>query len=144
MKEINLDEVILGVIGSRTFKNKNRGFFELDEFRKTHNVIRIVSGVSEDDESDKGADTIGRDYAKEKKIKYTGFPADWSDMSEPCRRKVNQYGKEYNALAGFKRNTNIVDESTHIIAFWDGKSPGTKDSIEKAKDKGKKIKIVSI
>lgn len=139
-----MKEAKLGIIGSRTFKNKNRGYFEIDEFSKTHSIIAIVSGVSEDDKYDHGADTIGRDYALEKGIAYIGFPADWSDMSEPCRRKTNKYGKEYNALAGFKRNTNIIEESTHILAFWDGESPGTKDSIEKAKASGKEVKIIKI
>ena len=139
-----MQEVKLGVIGSRHFKNKNRGFFEIDEFAKTHKIIAIVSGVSEYDKYDHGADTIGRDYAKEKRIPYIGFPADWSDMSEPCVKKYNKYGKEYNALAGFKRNTNIIEESTIIIAFWDGKSPGTKDSIDKAKAAGKDVIIVKI
>lgn len=134
----------LAVIGSRTFKDKKKGFFELDEFAKTNEIVAIVSGVGFDDKYDNGADTIGRDYAKEREIKYIGFPADWSDMSEPCVVKYNRYNKPYNALAGFKRNTNIIDECTDVIAFWDGKSPGTKDSIDKAKALNKSIKIVKI
>lgn len=129
-----MEEVKLGIIGSRTFKDQNRGFLEINEYRKIHNVVAIVSGVSIDDKYDNGADTIGRNYAREFKIKYIGFPAQWDDMSEPCVTKYNRYGKPYNALAGFKRNTDIVKNSTHILAFWDGKSKGTKDSIDKAID----------
>jgi hypothetical protein len=35
-------------------------------------------------------------------------------------------------VAGLKRNTDIVNASDIILAFWDGQSRGTKDTITKA------------
>lgn len=45
------------------------------------------------------------------------FPADW-----------NAHGK----AAGPIRNQQMAQEADVLIAFWDGKSRGTKDMIEKA------------
>jgi len=72
----------------------------------------IISGGA------KGADKLGEMfadlYSKPKKI----FPAEW-----------NKYGKS----AGFIRNQHIVDACDMVLAFWDGKSKGTQDTINKAK-----------
>lgn len=38
----------------------------------------------------------------------------------------------------------MAERSNALIAFWDGKSPGTKSMIEIAKNKGIKIAIVRI
>lgn len=135
--------VKLAVVGTRTYNNKKRVYFELDEFRKIHKVEMIVSGMAIDDEKARGVDAIARDYAKEKGIPYKGFPADWKDMAEPCLRRMGQYG-EYNALAGPNRNTKIADFSDEGISFWDFSSPGTHDVIKKFKDRTKKMKIVKI
>lgn len=44
--------------------------------------------------------------------------------------------------AGFKRNQLIVDQADRVVAFWDGKSRGTKDTIDKARKAGKPVEIV--
>lgn len=135
-----MEPEVLAVVGGRDYKDKNRVYFEIDEYRKTHNVTAIASGVALDDDKERGADTFGRDYAVDKGLKYIGFPAEWDDMSEPCYVKINNYGKKYNALAGVNRNTKIIDEATHaVMAFWDGISRGTRDSVTKAKEKGKTV-----
>lgn len=126
----------LAIVGSRNYTNKNRVYHEINECRKFHEITEIVSGGAA------GADTFGVDYAKEHRIKYTVHDAKWDDLSEPCVIKVNSKGKKYNALAGFNRNTDIVDGCDAMIAFWDGRSPGTLDSIEKARNAKKKLRVV--
>ena len=37
------------------------------------------------------------------------------------------------------RNTNIINEAELVVAFWDGQSNGTKDSINKAEKQNKKV-----
>ena len=59
-----------------------------------------------------------KDLQKSKVIKIKYFPADW-----------NTYGKS----AGFVRNIEMAENATALIAFWDGKSSGTKHMIETAK-----------
>ena len=38
-----------------------------------------------------------------------------------------------NKRAGMVRNGIMADLATHLLAFWDGESPGTKDMISKAR-----------
>lgn len=44
--------------------------------------------------------------------------------------------------APIRRNEIIVSECDMLLAFWDGKSRGTKYTIEYAKKKGKSVKVV--
>lgn len=133
----------LAVVGTRTFTDKKRLYFELDEFRKIRKVEEIVSGIAEDDEKTKGVDSFARDYAKEKGIPYKGFPADWKDMAPPVLKRQGQYG-EYNALAGPNRNTKISDYADEGLAFWDYISTGTQDVIKKFALLEKKTKVIKI
>ena len=72
-----------------------------------------------------GADKIAEVFAKKFNIPIEIIRADWS------------IGKQ----AGVIRNTEIVKKSDFIIAFWDGISKGSKDSITKAKKLNKKLFI---
>jgi len=49
--------------------------------------------------------------------------------------------EKYGLRAGFLRNTEIVAEADEVVAFWDGESKGTQDTIKKAKEAGK-LKVV--
>ena len=40
------------------------------------------------------------------------------------------------------RNTDIIKNSDFVFAFWDGKSKGTKDSIDKSKKLNIPIKVI--
>lgn len=78
-------------------------------------LIEIISGMA------KGADTLGIRYAEEHKLTMVLYPANW---------------KKYPRMAGILRNMNMLVTATHLVAFWDGKSHGTKHMIEIAKAKG--------
>jgi len=71
-----------------------------------------------------GADSLGERFAAEHGLPVTIFHADWE-----------RYGK----AAGIIRNTDIIDAADIVFAFWDGKSPGTKDSIKKAMSRAKTL-----
>lgn len=75
-------------------------------------ITEIISGGA------KGADTLGANFAENNDISLKVFPAEW-----------DKYGKR----AGFIRNQTIVDNCDIVLAFWNGKSKGTADTIEKAK-----------
>lgn len=77
--------------------------------------IKIISGMA------KGADTLAIRYADEHKLTKILFPANW---------------KLYPRTAGFLRNEDMLCIATHLIAFWDGKSSGTKHMIDIAQEKG--------
>jgi hypothetical protein len=40
------------------------------------------------------------------------------------------------------RNTQIVEHSDIVVAFWDRKSRGTVDTMEKAKKAGKRLIVI--
>jgi hypothetical protein len=48
----------------------------------------------------------------------------------------------HKKLAGFIRNSKIVDASDRVVAFWDGSSHGTADTVEKARIAGKPVEVI--
>lgn len=124
----------VAVIGSRNFTDYPRLKKALDLVPVK--ITEIVSGGA------KGADSLAEKYAKERNIPVKVFYAKWKDLdAKPCVVKSNKYG-QYNALAGHNRNTEIIERAELIMAFWDGKSRGTKDSIDKCMELGKNLKVV--
>lgn len=92
-------------------------------------VTEVVSGCAN------GPDILGEQWALENNIPVTPFPAEWDDITAPdAKIKINKWGKQYNALAGFQRNERMAEYADVLIAIWDGKSHGTKDMIERAKN----------
>lgn len=112
----------LGIIGSRSFLDYHLLEVTINQFINTctNSITHIVSGGA------KGADTLANRYAEEKNIEMIVFKPDW---------------KKYGKRAGYIRNTDIIENSDIVIAFWDGISPGTKDSIDKALNLNKQVII---
>lgn len=127
------------IAGGRDFNNYFKCWYFCDHYLKNLEVseIEIVSGTAN------GADKLGERYAKEKGFPIKQFPANWSDLSEPCVLKYRTDGTPYNALAGNKRNKQMADYSTHLVAFHDGISKGTYDMIEIAKTQGLKVRVIN-
>ena len=88
--------------------------------------IEIICGKA------RGADTLGEQFAKEYKLSIKYFTADW-----------NTYGKS----AGYRRNAEMAnyakEDNGVLIAFWDGKSKGTKHMIDLAKSNNIRVFIVN-
>lgn len=79
----------------------------------------------------RGADKLAKEWCKSYtagKV-YIEYPADW-----------NKYGRQ----AGILRNTEIIRAADEVVAFWDGKSTGTRDSIRKAQQLKKDTHIFYI
>ena len=93
----------IGIIGSR-----NIIIEDLKEYL-TDNVTEIVSGGA------KGVDQCAREYAIAENIKLTEFLPDY---------------RRYGRYAPLERNIKIINYADRIIAFWDGKSKGTKHIID--------------
>jgi hypothetical protein len=110
----------LGIVGSRTFNNYDLLKIEIFKLYSIDSIKCIVSGGAN------GADKLAEKFANEFNLDKKIFLPDW-----------NKYGKK----AGYIRNKEIVDYSDKLIAFWDSKSPGTKITIELAKNKINVIKI---
>lgn len=83
--------------------------------------IVIVSGHAS------GADALGERYAQERGFQLETFPAYW---------------KAHGRAAGPIRNARMASAANALIAFWDGKSRGTKNMIETAKNHNLKVVVV--
>ena len=84
--------------------------------------ITIGSGTA------RGADTAGIILAREKAFPLKKFPADW-----------DRFGKS----AGYRRNEQMAEWGTHLIAFWDGESRGTQHMIDLATRYGLDVTVVN-
>lgn len=71
--------------------------------------VSIVCGMA------RGADALGFKFAKENQVQLYPYHADW-----------NKHGK----AAGFRRNVDMGNDADGLLAFWDGKSSGTKHMID--------------
>lgn len=122
---LNMTGKRVAVIGSRTFEDKARLYEVLNKNRAQ--IKLIVSGGAS------GPDTFSTDWAKDYGVPYLVFPALWHDPETGA----------FDKGAGFRRNRYIVEHSDIIIAFWDGVSRGTKNSLDTAEQLGKPVKIIS-
>ena len=50
--------------------------------------------------------------------------------------------EKYGRIAPLKRNITIIENADMVLAFWDGKSRGTKFTIDKAKQRGIPVQII--
>jgi len=110
----------LAIIGGRTFVDYALMCKSIDTFCKDQKVTLVISGGA------KGADTLAEKWALEHNIDTLILKPDWT------------IGKR----AGLERNTDIVNEATHLIAFVMPESKGTWDSIKKAREKGIPTKVI--
>jgi hypothetical protein len=98
----------IGVVGSRDWRNMALVRTYIDALPQD---TMIVSGGA------RGVDSAAAGWARERGLKVSVIPADW-----------NTYGK----AAGIIRNGEIVASVDEIVAFWDGTSRGTKNTIDRA------------
>lgn len=104
----------VAIIGSR-----NLFIGDLEKYLPER-TTEIVSGGA------RGIDSCAREYAETHGIKIVEF--------------LPEYQK-YGRAAPIKRNDLIIDYSDVVLAFWDGKSRGTKYVIERCKQLNKTVKI---
>jgi hypothetical protein len=108
----------IAVVGSRDYPDLEavRQFV-----RECERTTVIVSGGA------LGVDRTAVDEARRLRMPYEVHLPDWT-----------RYGRR----AGPIRNQQIVDAAHEVVAFWDGKSRGTKSTIDIANGVGKPVRIV--
>ena len=114
------DQYRVIIAGGRYFSDYELLQEKCDDFLqdKTNEEIVIISGHAS------GADSLGERYAQERGYKIETYLADW---------------KKYGRAAGPIRNEQMANIANALIAFWDGKSKGTKSMINLAKKKGLQV-----
>lgn len=110
------------IAGSRGFSDYEflHCIMDISSFR-FDGIDEVVSGGA------RGADLLGERWANEHDIPIRRFHAQW-----------DKYGKR----AGYLRNKEMAEYATHLVAFWDGKSKGTRHMISLANEAGLVVTVV--
>ena len=111
----------VAIIGSRSFTDYELFKLKCDTILSSADSITIISGGA------KGTDRLTERYAAEKHIPILIYKANW-----------DLHGRS----AGMKRNNQMLNDCTHVIAFWDSHSPGTLHMINQSRTSGKKIRVI--
>lgn len=110
----------IAIVGSRDFTR-------LDAVRQfvweQERTTVIVSGGAT------GVDSAAVQEAKRLGMPHEVHLPDW-----------NRHGRRAGAL----RNQEIVDAAHEVVAFWDGKSAGTKITMDMARRAGKRLRVFSM
>jgi hypothetical protein len=117
----------IAVVGSRTYKNEEYILDNVLETLKKENLsidnIVVFSGGA------KGVDTIAANAMKRMGVEVREIIPNW---------------KKYRRAAGIVRNKELVSNADIVIAFWDGRSRGTKNSINLAKKYRRKLYVFEV
>lgn len=109
------------VAGGREFQDFKLLCSKLDQLlvsvKKRGDNIVIVSGKA------RGADSLGEKYARLNNYTIESHPANW-----------NTYGKSagYRRNAEMAKSASVIKDQGALVAFWDGRSRGTKSMIDLA------------
>lgn len=107
----------VAIIGSRNLVN-----VEISKYIP-ENTAEIISGGA------RGIDTLAEE---------------WADKNGISKIIIKPEYERYKRGAPLKRNEKIVELADVIIALWDGKSRGTKFTIDYAKELKKEVKVYII
>lgn len=114
----------IAVVGSRGYNNYPQFKERLEFYIQNLEDVVFVSGGCPS-----GADAMIKRWCHENDRELKEHLPDWENG-----------GKK----AGILRNTNIIEDADYLIAYYNGTSKGTLDSIKKAEKKGIPIKIIKI
>lgn len=115
---------VIAVIGSRNFSDYPFFAEKLEHLLQNLSDYSFVSGGTKS-----GGDFLIKRYSKENNFKLVEHLPDW---------------ELHKKAAGVIRNKLIINDATHVIAFWDGTSRGTANSLKLAEKRNLPIKIVQI
>lgn len=109
------------IAGGRDFDSYALLCHEANKFIGDAKDITIISGLA------RGADTLACRFASEYRYPLRGFAAEWG---------------KFGRAAGPIRNKLMAKNADSLLAFWDGKSRGTRHMIDYADQMGLKVKVV--
>lgn len=130
------EQVRLIIAGSRTFMD-GQLFSDIDRAEAVDEFLAdtplspadvdvVISGTAT------GADYAGEIWATSHGIRLERYPAPWEDTDDKPAEEIGtrQDGSTYWKRAGHHRNEQMADTGTHLLAIWDGSSPGTRSMID--------------
>ncbi len=114
----------VAIVGSRDYPHLDFVRAIVQQIHRKYPNAIIVSGGA------RGVDRAAEEEARRLGMRPPKvFLADW-----------NAHGR----AAGMLRNSEIVAESEIVLAFWDGRSRGTLDTITKAQAAGKRVFVYDL
>jgi len=113
----------VAIIGSRNLRIDIEKYLREIEEQLSEKITMIISGGA------RGIDTQAEEYADTHNIPKLIFLPDY---------------KKYDKYAPLLRNIDIIKKADVVIAFWDGKSRGTKFVIQKARIERKKLIVYKV
>lgn len=125
------DIVDISIFDHRIIVAGSRGFDNYKAFCEVmHEIISKINGsfIFLSGMASSGADKLIVDFCNEFNYLYYPYPANW-----------DKFGKR----AGYLRNGIMADRGTWLIAFYDGKSPGTTNMIQLAREKELHLNIIN-
>lgn len=127
---------VVAIVGSRDYQS-------LERVAKYISTLPPGTVVRTGDA--RGVDKVAREAARKRGLVVDEVKADWDDLSHHDARIVTRAdGSKYDANAGKRRNPRIVaaPDTTRVVAFHDGKSPGTRHAVEVARAAGKPVRVI--
>jgi len=108
----------VGIVGSRHFGEPVR----VAEYVKSLPPrASVITG------SASGVDAAATKAARERGIPVQVIPASFDEMADASKAAA--------------RNQRLVDACDVLVAFWDGTSKGTRNTVERALDSGKEVHV---
>ena len=107
------------IAGSRTFTDYPLLCQTLAPER--HRITQVITGGA------RGTDQLGYRWAWKHAIRHQLFRADWE-----------RFGKS----AGVRRNHQMAQAGDMLLAFWDGRSPGTAHMVQCMRQLGKPVVVI--
>lgn len=116
--------VSLAIVGGRELTDQSLFDGMLDAFIATYGQPdTVVTGGGS------GADRMAKKWAEAHSVQMLIIKPQWRSLEDGM----------YDKAAGIKRNTNIVNACTHMLAFPSKKGKGAEHSIHKARQQGKPV-----
>ena len=117
----------LAVIGSRSIDSTASLFSALDKYKEEHDVLCLLVGGA------KGADDFAARWGRANSVDTIVFRPYYM-VDTQANFQVRHF---------FMRNKQIVDNADMVLAYWDGKSRGTRWGINYAVKRDKEVQVVA-
>lgn len=120
---------VIAIVGSRNYPRLDQVAWYVEQLAPSTVVVSGAGGA---------VDLKAAACARARGLHVIEYPADWGNLHVAgAVMRTKPDGTRYNVMAGFQRNSLIVTACTHVVAFWDGKSQGTLDTLTKARGQRK-------
>jgi len=113
------------IAGGRSYADRDTMVREVNKVwaeALPNRALIVISGMA------RGADSMAHSIAVSSGVAVQKFPADW-----------DKFGKS----AGYRRNVQMAEIADGLLAFWDGKSRGTKHMIDIATERGLFVRVIT-